>query len=104
MCAQVRYSVITGRNVEPIVVFQVRISSCIIFFVCLKVRDSPQYHLIKACVHKNLGNHEECVKTLNTAMALPGVKKASKALRSSLWNYTFLFWKAFISVSIFLKV
>jgi hypothetical protein len=51
-------------------------SSC---FFCLKVRDSPQYHLIKACVHKNLGNHEECIKTLNTAMALPGVKKASKA-------------------------
>ncbi|CAB4022833.1 tetratricopeptide repeat 21B-like, partial [Paramuricea clavata] len=44
-----------------------------------QVRDSPQYHLIKACVHKNLGNHEECIKTLNTAMALPGVKKAIPA-------------------------
>ena len=43
-----------------------------------KVRDSPLYHLIKAWVHKNMGNMEECVKTLNTAMGLPGVKKASK--------------------------
>lgn len=41
-----------------------------------EVREAPLYHLIKARVHKNSGNPEECIKTLNTAMGLPGVKKA----------------------------
>ena len=34
------------------------------------------YHLIKAKAMKKLGNLEECLKALQVAMNLPGVRKA----------------------------
>lgn len=39
-----------------------------------EVRDHPLYHLIKARIQKKQGENEEAVKTLQIAMALPGVK------------------------------
>ena len=43
-----------------------------------EVREMPLYHLIKARTQKKMGQNAECVKTLQAAMALPGVKKRSK--------------------------
>ncbi|XP_072174244.1 tetratricopeptide repeat protein 21B-like [Diadema setosum] len=40
-----------------------------------EVREMPLYHLIKARTQKKMGEMEECCKTLQAAMALPGVKK-----------------------------
>ena len=39
----------------------------------------PLYHLIKARTQKKMGQNAECVKTLQAAMALPGVKKRSSS-------------------------
>ena len=35
----------------------------------------PLYHLIKARAQKKMGEMEECCKTLQAAMQLPGIKK-----------------------------
>ncbi|XP_048728803.1 tetratricopeptide repeat protein 21B-like isoform X2 [Ostrea edulis] len=43
-----------------------------------EVRDHPLYHLIKARILKKSGDSAEAVKTLQMAMALPGVKAAGK--------------------------
>lgn len=43
-----------------------------------EVRDRPLYHLIRARILKKQGDMAEAVKTLKLAMALPGVKTASK--------------------------
>ncbi|XP_061174848.1 tetratricopeptide repeat protein 21B-like isoform X2 [Saccostrea echinata] len=43
-----------------------------------EVRDHPLYHLIKARILKKSGDSAEAVKTLQMAMALPGVKSAGK--------------------------
>eukprot|EP00057_Strongylocentrotus_purpuratus_P033961 XP_793431.3 PREDICTED: tetratricopeptide repeat protein 21B [Strongylocentrotus purpuratus] len=40
-----------------------------------EVREMPLYHLIKARTQKKMGEMEECCKTLQAAMALPGIKK-----------------------------
>ena len=40
----------------------------------IQVRDHPLYHLIKARIQKKQGENEEAVRTLQMAMALPGVK------------------------------
>jgi tetratricopeptide repeat protein 21B len=45
-----------------------------------EVRDSPLYHLIKARVHEQLGENEEALKMLESAMLLPGVKLAVAGL------------------------
>ena len=50
-----------------------------------EVREMPLYHLIKARTQKKMGQNAECVKTLQAAMALPGVKKRSKAKQKSLF-------------------
>lgn len=42
------------------------------------MRDHPLYHLIKARILKKQGDLTEAVKTLQTAMTLPGVKADSK--------------------------
>lgn len=39
-----------------------------------EVRDHPMYHLIRARILKKQNNTQEAVKTLQTAMQLPGVK------------------------------
>ena len=44
------------------------------------MRDHPLYHLIKARIQKKQGDNEEAVRTLQMAMALPGVKGESKTL------------------------
>ena len=41
------------------------------------MRDHPLYHLIKARIQKKQGDNEEAVRTLQMAMALPGVKGES---------------------------
>ncbi|XP_033124188.1 tetratricopeptide repeat protein 21B-like [Anneissia japonica] len=50
-----------------------------------EVREMPIYHLIKAKTLKKKGDYEECVKTLQAAMNLPGMRKrggsASKRAR-----------------------
>ncbi|KAK3106370.1 hypothetical protein FSP39_018677 [Pinctada imbricata] len=43
-----------------------------------EVRDHPLYHLIKARILKKSGEMADAVKTLQIAMALPGVKKSGK--------------------------
>ncbi|CAH1774388.1 unnamed protein product [Owenia fusiformis] len=43
-----------------------------------EVRDHPIYNLIKARIHRKQGENEEAVKTLQMAMALPGIKKSSR--------------------------
>jgi tetratricopeptide repeat protein 21B len=43
-----------------------------------EVREHPTYHLIKAIIQKNSGQYDEAIKTLQTAMQLPGVKKTGK--------------------------
>lgn len=40
----------------------------------------PLYHLIKARTQKKMGEMEECCKTLQAAMALPGIKKRGKMI------------------------
>ncbi|XP_077996608.1 tetratricopeptide repeat protein 21B-like [Glandiceps talaboti] len=42
-----------------------------------EVREAPLYHLIKARIQKRKGDIEDSVKTLQTAMTLPGIKKPS---------------------------
>ncbi|XP_059173967.1 tetratricopeptide repeat protein 21B-like [Physella acuta] len=42
-----------------------------------QVRDHPLYHLILARILKKQGNMAEAVKTLQMAMALPGIKKST---------------------------
>ena len=44
------------------------------------MRDHPLYHLIKARIQKKQGDNEEAVRTLQMAMALPGVKGESNIL------------------------
>ncbi|XP_072020597.1 tetratricopeptide repeat protein 21B-like isoform X2 [Amphiura filiformis] len=44
-----------------------------------EVREMPLYHLIKARTQKKMGQNAECVRTLQAAMALPGVKKRSSS-------------------------
>ncbi|XP_071943351.1 tetratricopeptide repeat protein 21B-like [Antedon mediterranea] len=50
-----------------------------------EVREMPIYHLIKAKTLKKKGEYQECVKTLQAAMGLPGIRKrggsASKRAR-----------------------
>ena len=40
----------------------------------MQVRDHPLYHLIKARICKKQGDNEGAVKTLQTAMQLPGIR------------------------------
>ncbi|XP_070546763.1 tetratricopeptide repeat protein 21B-like [Ptychodera flava] len=40
-----------------------------------EVREAPLYHLIKARIQKRKGDIEDSVKTLQTAMTLPGIKR-----------------------------
>ncbi|XP_074652535.1 tetratricopeptide repeat protein 21B-like [Tubulanus polymorphus] len=40
-----------------------------------EVREHPLYHLIKARIQKKMNENEEAVKTLQSAMSLPGVRK-----------------------------
>ncbi|XP_071825631.1 tetratricopeptide repeat protein 21B-like isoform X2 [Apostichopus japonicus] len=42
-----------------------------------EVREMPLYHLIRARAQKKMGQLDDCVKTLQTAMNLSGVKKRS---------------------------
>ena len=46
------------------------------------MRDHPLYHLIKARIQKKQGDNEEAVRTLQMAMALPGVKGESNTLKA----------------------
>ena len=43
------------------------------------MKDSPIYHIIKAKIHKKQNNLDEALKTLNTAMQLPGMKRVGSA-------------------------
>ena len=49
---------------------------CSLFY---QVREHPLYHLIKARIHRKKGELKEAAKTLETALALPGVKRMSDA-------------------------
>jgi len=44
------------------------------------------YHLIKARIQKKQGDNEEAVRTLQMAMALPGIKRQYSLLFS--YDYT----------------
>ena len=50
------------------------------FAYLIQVRDHPLYHLIKARIQKKQGENEDAVRTLQLAMALPGVKGDGKIL------------------------
>lgn len=45
-----------------------------------QIKNQPTYHLIKSRIFKKQGNLQEALKTLQLAMQLPGVKKASMSL------------------------
>lgn len=45
-----------------------------------QVREAPQYHLIQARIQQAEGKHDEAIKTLNTAMKLPGIRKGTGSL------------------------
>lgn len=51
-----------------------------------QVREMPLYHLIRARAQKKMGQLDDCVKTLQTAMNLSGVKKRCKYDPSNTWK------------------
>ncbi|XP_070278930.1 tetratricopeptide repeat protein 21B isoform X2 [Myotis yumanensis] len=51
-----------------------------------KVREYPLYHLIKAQSQKKMGEIGEAIKTLHTAMSLPGVRKIEASSKSKYKN------------------
>jgi tetratricopeptide repeat protein 21B len=53
-----------------------------------EIKESPFYLLIKARVHEELGENEEALKLIETAMELPGVKSVPLSEKKRSQNFS----------------